>query len=114
MVSVKVEDATDIFAARQLMEKTREHSNHLFVLFVDLKEIYDSVPRGALWTILEKCGVPPKMLGVIRSFHEGVYAGVRVGTDVSGKFEVRNCLRQGCTMAPTLFNIYFNAMVTTW
>ena len=70
------------------------------VLFVDLKKAYDSVPRGALWTILEKCGVPPKMSNIIRSFHEGMYAGVRVGSDVSGRFEVRNGLRQGCTMAP--------------
>ena len=36
-----------IFAARQLMEKTQEHSDHLFVLFVNLKKAYDSVPRGA-------------------------------------------------------------------
>jgi len=47
-----------IFAARQLMEKTQQHSNHLFVLFVDLEKAYDSVPRGALWTIFEKHGVP--------------------------------------------------------
>jgi len=45
------------------------------VLFVDLKKVYDSAPRGALWAILEKCGVPPKMLDVIRSFLEGMYAG---------------------------------------
>jgi len=103
-----------IFVARQLMEKTREHGDSLFLLFVDLKKAYDSVPRDALWTILEKCGVPTRMLGIIRSFHEGMYAGVRVGSTVSDRFEVRNGLRQGCTMAPTLFNIYFNAMVASW
>ena len=32
---------------------------------------------------------------IIRSFHEGMHAGVRVGADVSGRFEVRNGLRQG-------------------
>ena len=35
----------------------------LFLLFVDLKKAYDSVPRNALWMILEKCGVPTRMLG---------------------------------------------------
>ena len=34
-----------------------------------------------------------------------------MGSTVSDRFEVRNGLRQGCTMAPTHFNIYFNAMV---
>ena len=38
-----------IFAARQLLEKCREHDDALFVLFIDLKNAYDSVPRDALW-----------------------------------------------------------------
>ena len=41
------------------MEKTREHDDALFMMFIDLKKAYDSVPREALWTVLEKCGVPP-------------------------------------------------------
>ena len=49
--------------------------------------------------------MPPTMLSIIRSFHEGMQAGVRVGSAVTNCFEVRNGLRQGCTMAPTLFNI---------
>jgi len=54
-----------IFAARQLIEKTREHGDCLFLLFVDLNKAYDFVPRTALWTILEKSGVSPKILGII-------------------------------------------------
>jgi len=81
----KGKGCTDIiFAARQLMEKTREHGDCLFLLFVDLKKAYDSVPRAALWTILEKCGVPLRILGIIRSFREGMHVGVWVGADVSG------------------------------
>ena len=100
-----------IFVARQLMEKAREHKESLFIMFVDLKKAYVSVPRNALWTVLAKCGVPPTMLSIIRSFHDGMQAGVRVGSTVTDNFEVRNGLRQGCTMAPVLFNVYFNAMV---
>ena len=64
------------------------------------------VPRQALWKVLEKYGVPEKMLNVVKSFHEGMHAEVRVGSTVTDRFEVRNGLRQGCTLAPTLFNIY--------
>ena len=103
-----------LFVARQLLEKTREHNSTLYMLFVDLKKAYDSVPRQALWCVLEKCGVPPKMLGIIRSFHEGMHAEVKLGPTCTESFEVRNGLRQGCTMAPTLFNIYFSAMVANW
>ena len=103
-----------IFAARQLVEKTREHDDSLFVLFIDLRKAYDSVPRSALWRVLEKVGVPPKMLRIIKSFHEGMRAEVRVGTSTTDSIEVRNGLRQGCTLAPTLFNIYYSAVVENW
>ena len=65
-----------IFATRQLMEKTREHEDSLFTLFVDLRKAYNSVPRQALWRVLERCGVPPKMLSIVKSFHEGMQAEV--------------------------------------
>ena len=35
----------------------------------DLHKAYDSMPRTALWQILEKSGVPPRMLQIIRSFY---------------------------------------------
>ena len=37
-----------IFVARQLLEKAREHNDSLYILFVDLRKAYDSVPREAL------------------------------------------------------------------
>ena len=33
-------------------------------------------------------------------------AGIRVDGELLEKIEVNNGLRQGCTMAPTLFNLY--------
>ena len=103
-----------IFAARQLVEKAREHNETLYLLFVDLRKAYDSVPREALWRVLVKCGVPSKLLSFVKSFHEGMQAEVRVGALTTESFEVRNGLRQGCTLAPTLFNIYISAVVATW
>ena len=37
-----------------------------------------------------------------------------MGSTVTDRFEVRNGLRQGYTLAPTLFNIYFSAMMADW
>ena len=92
-------------------DKGNMRTHYFLSVFVNLKKAYDSVHRNAQWTVLAKCGMPPTMLNIIRSFHEGMQAGVRVGSAVTNCFEVRNGLRQGCTMVPTLFNIYFNAMV---
>ena len=47
-----------LFCARQLVEKAREHNTKMFLLFVDLRKAYDSVPRRAVWRVLSKYGVP--------------------------------------------------------
>ncbi len=37
-----------IFCARQLVEKAREHNTSMYILFVDLRKAYDSIPRQVL------------------------------------------------------------------
>jgi len=104
-----------IFVARQLLEKTREHGDSLFIMFMDLKKAYDSVPRSALWSVLV-CEVWSASNNVEHNqiFFDEMEASVRVRDTVTDSFEVRNSLRQGSTMAPTLFNLYFSAMVSVW
>ena len=83
-------------------------------MFTELKKAYNSVPRSALWSVLVKCGAPPTMLNIIQSFQDGMEGSVRVRDAVTDGFEVMNGLQQGCTMVHTLFNLYFNAMVSVW
>ena len=103
-----------VFMARQLVEKSIEHDSTLYALFIDLKKAYDSIPRAALWRVLARFGVPPRRLSLIESLHDGMEARVRVSGAVTDTILVNNGLRQGCTLAPVLFNLYFSAVVTYW
>ena len=82
------------FASRQLIEKAIEHQSELHILFVDVRKAYDSVPRSALWMVPEKFCIPPRMLDIIGSLHNGMSANVRVRGRVSDAFSVRHGLRQ--------------------
>ena len=42
------------FVVRQLAEKAIEHRAKQFLIFVDLRKAYDSVPCEALWMALRK------------------------------------------------------------
>ena len=84
-----------IFAERQLVKKIREHDDVMFILFVDLKKAYDSVPRDALWKVMGKTGVPPTMLEVVKSFHDGMRADAQTGKSSTDSIEVKNGLKQG-------------------
>ncbi|XP_065189682.1 uncharacterized protein LOC135820293 [Sycon ciliatum] len=103
-----------IFTVRQLMEKSIEHQAKGFFVFIDLKKAYDSVPRGCLWQVLGRAGVPEKLINIIRSFHDPMSASVQFNNILSDPFSIGNGLRQGCSMAPVLFNIFMWAVMTQW
>jgi len=88
-------------------------SNSFFV-FVDLWKACDSVPREALWIALQKLGVPEGMIDLEKSFHSSMKARVRVDGTLLDECDVSNGLRQGCMMAPTLFNLYASIVSERW
>ena len=103
-----------IFTVRQVVEKSWEHRSKSFLLFIDLKKAYDSVPRSALWLALKKLGVPEQMSTLIKSFHDDMKAQIRLDGNLLEEFTVDNGLRQGCCMAPVLFNLYSSVVLERW
>ena len=80
--------------------------------FVDLQKAYDSVDRELLWKVLARAGVPSVMIDVIRQFHDGMRASVRMDDgELSEWFEVTQGLRQGCVLSTLLFNIFFAVVI---
>ena len=103
-----------IFVVRQLAEKAVEHQAIQYFVFVDLKKAYDSVPLEAMWMVLRKMGVPEVLVEILQSFHSDMKARVRLEGQLLEEIEVNNGLRQGCTMAPSLFNLYACAVAERW
>ena len=103
-----------IFVVQQFIEKCLEHGTKGFLIFVDLRKAYDSVPRPALWAVLRKLGVPDVIVRLVESFHADMVADIIVdGSSVDG-IPMCNGLRQGCTMAPVLFNLFAAAVMERW
>ena len=99
-----------LFVVRRLKELARRRRIPLYVCFVDLQKAYDSVDRKLLWKVLARASAPEEMIAVIRQFHDGIQAQVRMDDgELSDWFEVTHGLRQGCMLSPLLFNIFFAA-----
>ncbi|XP_061884956.1 uncharacterized protein LOC133635724 [Entelurus aequoreus] len=101
-----------IFTTRQLQEKCREQHQDLYMAFVDLSKAFDTVNRDLLWAVLLRVGCPRKFVNILQSFHEGMMAQVTTGGHESRPFKVSTGVRQGCVLAPVLFNIFL--MSVTW
>ena len=101
-----------IFTARQLQEKCREQNVGLYTTFIDLTKAFDTVSREGLWKVMSKFGCPTKFINMVRLFHDGMQASVRDDGKTSKPFPVTNGVKQGCVLAPTLFSMYFTAMLS--
>lgn len=99
-----------IFLARQLQEKCREQRRDLCLAFIDLSKAFDTVNREMLWCVMRKFGCPEKFIAITRAFHDGMKASVMVGGEETADFDVTVGVKQGCVVAPVLFNIYLAAV----
>ena len=101
-----------MFVVCRLQEIGRKAGVSLFMCFIDLQKVYDTVDRTLLWQVLTRIGVPPQMIAVIRQFYDGMRACVRPDDGVcSDWFEVKQGLRQECVLSPLLFNTFFAAVL---
>ncbi|CAH8611136.1 unnamed protein product [Dicrocoelium dendriticum] len=101
-----------VFSARRLQQKCRERHQPLYSLFVDFTKAFDTVNREALSLVLGKFGFPRKSVRLIECLHSGMRARVQLSGETSDDFAVVTVVKQGCVLAPALFNIYLHAMLS--
>ena len=92
-----------IYLLRRLMGLYRDRKVDLHMVFIDLEKAYDRVPRKVLWSCLEKKGVSPWYIRVIKDMYEGGRMSVRTPRGVSNDFAVSMALHQGSALSPFLF-----------
>ena len=95
-----------IFAARLFQEKCQEQHRDLFLAFADLTKAFDTANRQLSWSVLSKFGCPTQFLAVLHEYHEGMTTRVQVGGQESEPFFVTVGVKQGCDLAPVIFNLF--------
>ena len=80
------------------------------VLFVDFYKAYDCVHPEAVWLTLEKMGVPPGLVGLLRSWGQMRRVAVRVNGVLSEPFSVETGVAQGDPLSPLLFNLFIQSL----
>ena len=100
-----------VFSFRQLQEKCREQQHPLFVAFIDLTKTFDLVSRDGFIKILPKIGCPPRLLNIIRSFHEGMKGTAVFDGSILDPFDIQSRVKQGCVLAPNIFGVFFAVML---
>ena len=92
-----------ILVISRLQELGRKEHVPLYMFFVDLQKAYESIDRVFLWAILNRLGVSPKIISIIRQFHDGMRACVRLDDSKASDQSVQ---RRTTGMRPCLSSLY--------
>ena len=99
-----------ILVARLLQEECREQHQDSYLAFVDLTKAFDTVNRDLLWNILRKFSCPTIFIAILHQFHTGMFALVVMAGSQSSSFPLEVGVKQGCVLAPNIFNQLLVAM----
>ena len=76
-----------------------------------MKKALDTVNRDCLWFKLLKAGTHGNILYAIQSLYKAVSCAVSINGALTEWFPVRQGVKQGCGLSPTLFPNYTNDLV---
>ena len=76
----------------------------MLAAYVDLTKAFDSVHRETLWDLLLLRGIPARIIGLLTGLYSVTVSAVKCGGGMSNFFPVNTGVRQGCVLAPSLFN----------
>ena len=104
------ECVTQVACVVEIIQRQQIVGEPTYVVFVDLKKAYDTVPHEALFAKLSWFGIRGRCLVFIRALYCSSTICVRVGGGAnilySDSCGLLRGVRQGCPLSPTLFNIF--------
>uniref|UniRef100_A0A8C5MQ68 ribonuclease H n=1 Tax=Leptobrachium leishanense TaxID=445787 RepID=A0A8C5MQ68_9ANUR len=101
-----------IYTLHSLIKDHVHNTKHgkIFACFVDFKKAFDSVWHPGLFLKLLESGIGGKTYDVIKSSYNENFCSIKVNGKRTEYFRQARGVRQGCSLSPTLFNIYINGL----
>lgn len=98
-----------IHTINQVIEKTHEFNQRLYVAFIDYKKAFDSIEHNFMLKALENIGINPKYIRILYEIYRNSKAIVK--TEIEGEtFRVKRGVKQGDPISPKLFTCTLEAI----
>ena len=101
-----------LYSLTSIVRNRKLNRKSTFVCFIDAKKAFDCVNRDLLWYKLLQFGINGKFLDALKSLYEGTECAVKVNDHMTDFFRVRQGVKQGCKISPTIFAMYINDLAS--
>ena len=85
----------------------------LYINFIDYEKAFDNVDRETMRKLLKHCGVPKKIISLIRCTFQDMSCKITHTGQLSESFEVKTVVRQECLLSPFLFLLVIDWIMKT-
>ena len=100
--------ADQLFALRQIIEKSMAFQLDISFCFIDFRAAFDSVDREQMYHLMKHYGLPQKVINIIRNSYDGFKCRVKAEGEKRRLFDVRTGVRQGDVWSPIPFGLVIN------
>jgi hypothetical protein len=90
-----------------LMVLQKRRRAALWLASFDIEKCYDSLPWWAVFGVMRKAGIDPKLVRCFAAFYLALQRRFRYGQQDGKPWQAANGLAQGCPASPDLLNILF-------
>ena len=104
--------AQQMHILRRIIEAFGSYQIPLTITFIDFKKAFDSINRNVMFSVLRHYGIPEVIVNAISVLYNNSKSAVMVDGNISDPFQVTTGVLQGDVLAPFLFIILIDFLMT--
>jgi hypothetical protein len=86
-----------------IIEQSNEWNERLYLVFIDFEKAFDSVSRDKIWKIMERFGLPQKILKLVQETYGNCTCQIMHEGKLAEPIEITSGVQQGCVPSPIVF-----------
>ena len=97
-----------ILTIQGVVRGMREEGGYL--LSLDLEKAFDRVDHSFLFKLLRRVGFGQSIVKIIKLLYSGASSRLKLNGRLTGGFDIKRSVRQGCPLSPLLFSFFIEAL----
>ena len=101
-----------MISLEQIIEKSIEFNNPVFIVFIDFTKAFDSIKLDCLWKLLGETSINKRYISLLKSTYENSTASIKTDIGISRAVEILKGVKQGDVLSALLFSIVIAAIIS--